>query len=122
GKDAERQLREAGCKFEWFHRGHLLNIGVIAERDHRKITVIDGRIGYVGGHCIVDDWINGKAVDLSVRIQGPVVHTLQSVFSENWTGQTGELLIGDAVFPALEPAGDVTTHVAFVKPEGSAPA
>ena len=122
GKGEERKLKDAGCKFEWFHRRHLLNIGVIAERDHRKIVVIDGRIGYVGGHCIVDDWANGKAVDLSVRLQGPVVHTLQSVFSENWTGQTGELFLGDTVFPTLERAGDVTAHVAFSKPEGSAPA
>jgi len=122
GKDVERQLKDAGCKFEWFHRRHLLNIGVIAERDHRKIVVIDGRIGYIGGHCIVDDWLNGKAVDISVRLQGPVVHTLQSVFSENWTGQTGELFLGDSFFPALEPAGKVAAHVAYSKPEGSAPA
>lgn len=122
GKDAERQLKDAGCKFEWFHRRHLLNIGVIAERDHRKIAVIDGCIGYVGGHCIVDDWTNGKALDLSARLLGPVVHTLQSVFSENWTGQTGELLLGDGIFPRLEPVGAVAAHVAFAKPEGSAPA
>jgi cardiolipin synthase len=122
GKNVERQLKDAGCKFEWFHRRHLLNIGVIAERDHRKIAVIDGCIGYVGGHCIVDDWTNGKAVDLSVRLRGPIVHTLQSVFSENWTGQTGELLVGDTIFPTLDPAGTVPAHVAFAKPEGSAPA
>jgi cardiolipin synthase len=50
------------------------------------------------------------------------VHSVQSVFSENWAGATGELFVGDDVFPALEPVGDVTMHVAFSKPEGSAPA
>jgi cardiolipin synthase len=50
------------------------------------------------------------------------VNAVQSAFSENWAGETGELFLGDDVFPALEKAGDVTIHAAFLKPEGSAPA
>ena len=122
GNEVEKQMIAAGVKLDWFHRRHIWNIGVIAERDHRKIIVVDGRIGYAGGHCIVDDWADGTTMDLSVRLQGPVVHYLQSVFSENWTGQTGELFVGDKFFPMLEAAGDVPAHVAYAKPEGSAPA
>jgi cardiolipin synthase len=44
------------------------------------------------------------------------------VFSENWVEETGELFVGDDVFPVLEPAGEVLAHVAHTKPEGSAPA
>jgi cardiolipin synthase A/B len=47
---------------------------------------------------------------------------LQGAFSENWGGETGELFVGDEVFPALEPAGDVLIHAVYAKPEGSAPA
>lgn len=47
---------------------------------------------------------------------------MQSAFSENWAGQSGELFVGDDVFPKLEAAGDALIHAAFVKPEGSAPA
>jgi cardiolipin synthase len=47
---------------------------------------------------------------------------VQSVFSENWVEETGELFVGDAVFPQLSEVGDVTVHVARLKPEGSAPA
>lgn len=122
GKDVEKQMKDAGCKVAWFHRRHLWNIGVINERDHRKIAVIDGRIGFVGGHCIVDSWGTGETVDLSVRLLGPIVHSLQSVFSENWTGTTSEMFLGNEVFPVLERAGDVAAHVAYAKPEGSAPA
>ncbi|HKY02622.1 MAG TPA: phospholipase D-like domain-containing protein [Burkholderiales bacterium] len=122
GSETEEQMKEAGCKVEWFHRRHIWNIGVLAERDHRKLVIIDGRIGFAGGHCIVDDWVNGKALDLSVKIRGPVVHTLQSVFSENWTGHTAELFLGDSFFPTLQPEGTVAAHVAYAKPEGSAPA
>jgi cardiolipin synthase A/B len=122
GKEVEKQMKDAGIKVAWFHRRHLWNIGVIAERDHRKIVVIDGRVGFVGGHCIVDSWGTGETVDLSVKLQGPIVHSLQSVFSENWTGTTSEMFLGEQVFPKLEPAGEVPAHVAYAKPEGSAPA
>ena len=61
-------------------------------------------------------------MDVSVRLRGPIVHSMQSAFSENWVGQTGELFMGESVFPPLERAGDIAIHAAFVKPEGSAPA
>ena len=43
--------------------------------------------------------------DVSVRLRGPIVHSVQAAFSENWVGQTGELFMGDDVFPQLERAG-----------------
>jgi len=127
GKGAERLLRDAGCRVVKFHDRSLRNIGVMNERDHRKLVVIDGRVAFVGGHCIVDSWL-GDAQDkdhfgdVSVRLRGPIVNSVQSVFSENWGGETGELFVGDDVFPALDKVGDVTMHAAYVKPEGSAPA
>jgi cardiolipin synthase A/B len=57
-----------------------------------------------------------------VRLHGPIVHSVQAAFSENWAGETGELFVGDDVFPQLEPAGDVLIHAVFAKPENSAPA
>jgi cardiolipin synthase len=127
GKGAERLLHAAGCRVVKFHDRNLRNIGVMNERDHRKLVVIDGRVAFVGGHCIVDTWL-GDAQDkehfgdVSVRLRGPIVNSIQSAFSENWAGETGELFVGDDVFPALEKVGDVTMHAAYVKPEGSAPA
>ena len=50
------------------------------------------------------------------------MHNVQSAFSENWGGETGELFVGDDVFPALDTAGDVMIHAVFAKPERSAPA
>ena len=57
-----------------------------------------------------------------MRLHGPIVHSVQGAFSENWAGETGELFVGDDVFPELEPAGDVSIHAVFAKPENSAPA
>jgi cardiolipin synthase A/B len=127
GKAAVRQMEEAGCRVVLFHEKAFHNIGVLNDRDHRKLVVIDGREAFVGGHCIVDSWLGDAQdsqhfADISVRLRGPIVHSVQAAFSENWAGQTGDLFAGDDVFPALEPAGDVLVHAAYAKPEGSAPA
>jgi cardiolipin synthase len=127
GKAARQKMDHAGCRIAIYHPRTLLNIGVIAERDHRKLAVLDGCIAWVGGHCIVDEWLGDAedrhhVRDLSVRLTGPVVHAVQSVFSENWVEVTGKLFVGDDVFPSLEKTGEVVAHVASMKPEGSAPA
>jgi cardiolipin synthase A/B len=127
GERVERQLAEAGCHLSYFHRTRIRHIGVFNNRTHRKIAIIDGRVAFAGGHCIVDSWLGDAQdrqhfADISVRVHGPIVAHLQSVFSENWVGHTGELFVGTDVFPILEPAGAVPMHVAFVKPDGSAPA
>jgi cardiolipin synthase A/B len=127
GKAARRQMQQAGCQLALYHPYTLKNIGVLAERDHRKLAVLDGRVAWVGGHCIVDEWLGdaqdrGQVRDLSVRLRGPIVHAVQSAFSENWVEVTGKLFVGEDVFPAPERAGDVVAHMASVKPEGSAPA
>jgi cardiolipin synthase len=127
GDEARRRLREAGCRVVMHHPTKLRHIGVVNDRDHRKLVVIDGRVALVGGHCIVDSWLGNaenreRVRDLAVRLRGPVVHGVQSVFSENWVEDTGELFVGDAFFPRLEPCGGVSLHVASVKAEGSPPA
>jgi cardiolipin synthase len=100
----------------------------LSERARAGVSVrVDGHEAFVGGHCIVDTWLGNAEdgehfADVSLRLRGPVVHSVQSAFSENWTGRTGELFVGEQYFPALEPAGDVVMHAAFLKPEGSAPA
>ncbi len=127
GEAATRQMEEAKCKVVFFHRKSLRNIGVLNDRDHRKLVVIDGREAFVGGHCIVDNWLGDAEdgehfADVSLGLRGPIVHSVQAAFSENWVEETGELFLGDEVFPALEPEGDVLIHAAFIKPEGSPPA
>ena len=127
GASVVQQMRDAGCRVVFFHERRIRNIGVFNDRDHRKLVVIDGREAFVGGHCIVDEWLgnaeDGKHyADISLHLHGPIVHTVQSAFSENWAGETGELFVGDDVFPALAPTGDIVMHAVFAKPENSAPA
>lgn len=127
GPGTRRQLEEAGCAFAAFHPSGLRAIGRFNNRDHRKLAVLDGRVAYVGGHCIVDTWL-GDAQDekhfrdISVRLRGPIVHAIQSTFSENWVGTTGELFLGDDVFPELPNEGAIPIHVARITPFSSASA
>jgi cardiolipin synthase A/B len=127
GAETRDRLRQAGCTFAAFHPSGLRAIGRINTRDHRKLAVIDGNVAWVGGHCIVDTWL-GDAEDkehfrdISVRLRGPVVQAIQSTFSENWVMTTGELFLGDDVFPVLVDEGDVPIHVARITPLGSASA
>ena len=127
GRATQEALRSAGCKLVFYHPKSLRNIGVFNDRDHRKLVVIDGKVAFVGGHCIVDEWLGDAEdgvhyADVSVRLEGPIVHSIQAAFSENWAGETGELFVGGDVFPSLVPRGEVTLHAAYAKPEGSAPA
>ncbi|MEJ8838228.1 phospholipase D-like domain-containing protein [Ramlibacter sp. AN1133] len=126
-KDMVQRLREQGCKVKFFHKKSLYTIGVLNDRDHRKLCVIDGREAFVGGHCVTDEWLGDAEdgqhfSDVSVWLHGPIVHSIQGAFSENWAGETGELFVGDEVFPVLERVGDIPIHAAFAKPENSAPA
>jgi cardiolipin synthase len=127
GKSEVATMEKAGVDVHFFHRKVLRNIGVLNDRTHRKMLIIDGKEAFVGGHCVVDEWLgdaeDGKHYgDVSVRLRGPIVHSVQGAFSENWAGSTGELFAGPEVFPPLKEAGDVEMHVIYAKPENSAPA
>ena len=127
GKEPVKQMRDAGCRVEFFHKRSIYTIGTFNDRDHRKMVILDGREAFVGGHCVVDEWLGDAEdgehySDISVRLHGPIVHTIQAAFSENWVGETGEVFVGEHAFPKLEPAGNITVHAAYAKPESSAPA
>lgn len=119
-----KTLRRSGVRARKYHPVRLSNLGVLNNRDHRKLVVIDGRIAYVGGHCFVDSWL-GDAQDkrhfrdISARVEGPAVRQFQSAFAENWIEETGEVVGGPQYFPELEARGNVKAHVVWLAPQGS---
>jgi len=124
GRKVTKRLRDAGCKVHRFHPIRISNLGTINNRDHRKIVVVDGKVGFVGGHCIVDTWL-GNAEDkkhfrdITARVEGPIVGRLQSVFAENWIEETGDAPSGEKFFPKQEKKGDAGAHLIYVSPAGS---
>lgn len=123
-RDLAKMMEKAGVKYRRFHSFRFANLGRVNNRDHRKIIVIDGRIGFVGGHGIADEW-TGDAQDKEhwrdtfLRLEGPSVAQLQSAFTENWIETTGEITGGERYFPPLHAVGSSRAHVAYSSPAGS---
>ena len=117
-------MEQSGVRIARFHPLRLSNLGRMNNRDHRKIMVVDGRIGWISGHGIAKEW-TGAAQDrdhwrdTAIRLRGPIVNVLQSAFSENWIEETGDVFAGDQYFPRLSPEGNITAHVAYTSPAGS---
>lgn len=118
-----RDMQKAGVKIAWFHPFRLGDLGLFNNRTHRKIAVLDGRIGYVFGHGIAEEWTgHGQDEehwrDTGVRLEGPVVNAVQGVFAENWIDTTSEVIAGEKYFPRLPEAGPVRAHVTAASPQG----
>jgi cardiolipin synthase len=84
------------------------NLRALGHIDHRKVAVVDGRIGWVGGAGIEDHFEDGRFHDLFLRVTGPVVAQLQLVFLAGfrWLGGTVPAAELDALFPAVEKGGE----------------
>lgn len=117
-------LRRGGVDFRVYHRARLRELGFYNNRDHRKIAVIDGRIGYTFGHGIADMWggRNDGWRDTAARFEGPVVRELQTAFLENWTKVQRTALSAPEYFPPLEAMGAIPMHVAWAAPPETASA
>ncbi|MEX0677005.1 MAG: phospholipase D-like domain-containing protein [Pirellulales bacterium] len=92
-------------------------------RSHRKILVIDGRIGFTGGLNIREGHDarfkpKDPILDHHFRIEGPVVAQLQEVFAEDWAFCTEEVLDGEKWFPPLDAAGDALARGISAGPDG----
>ncbi len=117
-----KRLKEAGGKVEWYHRLRLHNWFLSNNRTHREITVIDGRIGFVGGAGYADWWRfaskdEPRWRDTMVRVQGDAVRGIQGTFSENWLEASGEIIDGPDYFPPLpNDAGHTTALVVTSTP------
>jgi cardiolipin synthase len=105
------QMRTAGVRFvkyghpNWWNFFFFLN-----HRDHRKILVVDGRVGFIGGAGIHDSWAgNAEAPplwrDTHFKIEGPAVGQLQGVFVDNWVRERNRVLQGADFFPQLHTTG-----------------
>jgi cardiolipin synthase len=118
-------MKEAGVEVEMFHPLHWYHLSRMNNRTHRKILVVDGKVGFTGGVGIADIW-TGNAQDPEhwrdshYRITGPVVAQLQSAFMDNWIKTTGKVLQGEAYFPAVHASGDVSAQVFTSSPRGGA--
>ena len=116
-------MRSAGVQIHKFHPPHWSHLGRLNNRTHRKLLVVDGRIGFTGGVGIAPLW-TGAAQDpehwrdTHFRVEGPVVAQMQAVFLDNWIKVSGEVLHGTAYFPPLSNAGSSLAQMFSSSPSG----
>lgn len=109
-------LTGAGVHVRRFHPPHWSHLARMNNRTHRKLLIVDGRVGFTGGVGVAPQW-TGHAQDPAhwrdthFEVTGPVVAQMQSVFIDNWIKVTGDVLHGPAYFPALAPAGPASAHL-----------
>jgi cardiolipin synthase len=117
------RLKEAGVEIAEYNPLRWYTLAQMNNRTHRKLMVVDGRIGFTGGAGVQDQWA-GNAEDPShwrdthFRLEGPAVAQMQATFMENWIETTGAVLHGEAYFPKLEPAGAQLAQVMLTSPGG----
>ena len=117
-------MREAGCRVEHFRPVSRAALHRFNYRNHRRVLVVDGRVGFTGGSGVSAKWMgNGRTKgqwrDTDARVRGPVVAFLQGTFADSWRTETGIVLGGRAHFPGADPvARGVRAQVVRSSPGG----
>jgi cardiolipin synthase A/B len=121
-----KMMQKAGCKFSYYHPTHSWRADRTNRRSHRRILVIDGKIGFTGSVGFAEKW-SGHAQDkehwrdMQARIEGPLVAQLQAAFQEHWIKTFDEAISGADQFPALKPAGDLKAQIVTSRSFSMAP-
>lgn len=107
-----REIRNKGIEIVKFDPLRFPWINHVFHRDHRKIVIIDGKIGYTGGMNIADYYIKGLPKigdwrDMHIRIEGTAVNDLQDIFLDMWNRCTKQDIGGDDYYPLRK---DTTVH------------
>lgn len=116
-----RRLRKAGVEVEPFIKIRLPFLSDSSNyRNHRKVVVIDGRIGYLGGMNIAERYGKGLSWgvwrDDHMRVEGPVVAELQTSFLTDWQFSSKRFVDGSEYYPRVESAGFVTMQILTAGP------
>ena len=98
------EVIRAGGKFAWYNRPRWYRIAQIDNRNHRELMVIDGRVGFIGGAGVADQWYKTRGSDVRwrdtvVRVEGDAVNHLQSTFAATWLETYGEIMASPSFFP-----------------------
>lgn len=116
--------RNAGCDVQLYHELSWYHLGRLNNRTHRKLMVVDGRIGFTGGVGMGNEW-SGDAQDAAhwrdshYKAEGPVVSQMQAVFVDNWIKATGRVLHGSDYFPTTQPtSGEMDAQMFGSSPVG----
>lgn len=103
-----RQLRQAGLQVVMYDPMRFPWVNKLFHRDHRKIVVVDGHTGYIGGMNVADHYVRGTERiknwrDMHFRVTGPAVAELQRVFINSWNAMAHDNLQGTQYYSTAKP-------------------
>ncbi|MEP6688973.1 MAG: phospholipase D-like domain-containing protein [Gemmatimonadales bacterium] len=116
-------MRKAGVEVVMYRPLRWYQLNRLNHRTHRKLLIVDGRIGFTGGMGVADQWL-GHAQDpehwrdTHFQVEGPVVAQLQAAFMDDWFEIKGEVLDGPGYFPDLDPVGSELAQAFRSSPTG----
>jgi len=114
GKVCTDILVNSGCKLRWYRKLNLLRPHYSNNRDHRKLLIVDGKVGFIGGAGYANAWM-GSASNISewrdtmYRVTGTSVADMQAMFNDNWKELTDSNLQSD-YFPQLSSTGTMSVQ------------
>jgi cardiolipin synthase len=117
------RMREAGVEIVLYRPLRWYTLDRLNHRTHRKLLIVDGRVGFTGGVGIADQWL-GHAQDrdhwrdAQFEVEGPVVAQLQSAFMDDWFETKGVVLDGPGYFPNLDLRGPALAQALKSSPSG----
>lgn len=115
-------MRSAGVEVELYQPFNCFRPWQVNHRDHRKILVVDGKLGYVGGAGYADVWCGSARQrdewrDTQYEVRGPIVADLQRAFADNWRELRNEELEGVAYYPVLKSEGKMKVQAVLGAPQ-----
>jgi cardiolipin synthase len=122
-QDDITRLRQAGVEVVFYRPLRWYQLDRLNHRTHRKLLIVDGRIGFTGGVGVADQWL-GHAQDRDhwrdshFQVEGPVVAQLQAAFMDDWFESRGVVLDGPDYFPELDREGPALGQVFWSSPLG----
>ena len=121
-RDFNRLLKEKGIKYQMFNPMRPILLVTMNNRDHRKLVVIDGNVGYTGGLNFGDEYINevslyGLWKDAGIRIEGTAVKNMTVMFLQFWQASTEQII----TLPEGEPVVEFTEEKGYVQPFSDSP-
>jgi len=115
-KDLVGAMDDAGVHVEWFRKPLLKSPFKSNHRLHRKVCIVDGRIGFTGGVGIAEEWCGdarneGEWRDTHLRVEGPAVDGLQSAFIQDWAESGRPLYDDNDEFPIQPQSGSSVVQI-----------
>jgi cardiolipin synthase len=110
------EMKQCGVEVEEYHPLTWYNLRRLNNRTHRKLLIVDGKIGFTGGVGIADPWSGNGTLkdhwrDSHFKVEGPAVAQMQAVFGDNWLKTHSRVLVGDDYYPLLTPVGTTRAQV-----------